>query len=146
MRTMITSLNPRLSLALSIMSFLLMLYLMMYDINSMLGFVTGMILTYPLISGIWKTITKNWKSVFKPFYSKSFHKRKIKIILKSWKLTWWLAPYCLLVYGLATTLIMIFFNSLYVVHGLLLGSVFEAFWFVHKKSHAYYKQLVRYSK
>ncbi len=138
---MLTSLNPRISLALAGASFILFLYVLVYDVNAMLGFFSGIILIYPLVYEVWKSITGNWKKVFKPFYSKKFYKRRMKIIRSSWKLTWWIAPYCIIVYGTGTAMLMIYFNSMYVLHGFLLGSVFEIFWFVHMNSQKYYKQL-----
>ncbi len=140
---MISSLNPKLSAYIAAGSILVILYIILYDINAIVGFVAGILLAYPIVREVWKAIAKNWKNVFKPFYSRIFYKRKIKIIKKSWAITWWIAPYCVISYGALTAALLMVFGSVYVLYGLMLGSVFEIFWFLHCTTGKYYRQIRR---
>jgi len=128
---MITTLNPRVSGLFVIIMLLGLIYNLYFNIYSWIFFLIGIVVTLPITLKIWDTIEANWTGVFKKFYSSKFFERKTKIVYKSWKLTWWLIPYCLIVYSLANFVILLYFNDKYLLQSFVSGSIFIVFLALH---------------
>ena len=138
---LITTLNPRISGLFAAVMLATLLYNTYYNIYSATFFLIGIVVTLPLILKTWKIMENNWKSVFKKFYSSGFFERKTDVVYKSWKLTWWLVPYCLFVYLAIELLIMFYFNDKYLMQSFVFGSIFIVFLITYFKSKKYYKQI-----
>ncbi len=139
---MITTLNPRISAAAVLLTLAGLLYNSEFSTFSPAAFVLGIIITYPLAERTWNVIEKNWK-MYRVFYSAGVHKRKMDIIRKSWKLTWWIVPYCLVVYSAFSFGILILYNDIYLLDSMVMGSIFTVFFVTYLKSPKYYRQLAQ---
>ncbi len=139
---MITTINPKIALSLALFSLFGLFYNMYYEMASYVTFSIGVILALPVSIKTWFVIKKHWKTVYKKFYSLSLFERKM-IALKSWKLTWWIVPYCLVAYSIITVLIIHYSNNVYLLESLLLGSVFTVFMVTYHESPRYYKTIRR---
>jgi len=137
----ITTLNPKISGLFAFVLLLGLVYNSYYNAYSSLFFLIGIIVTLPVILKTWRIIENNWKGVFKKFYSSGFFERKTKVVYKSWKLTWWLVPYCLFVYLAIEFLILFYFSDEYLMQSFVFGSIFIVFLVTCFKSKKYYKQI-----
>lgn len=137
---MITSLNPKINLFISIASIVVFFYLITKNVDHIFFFFIGMLSVYPVVNYTWRKIQENWEKIYKKFYSKKFHQRDIKIIKKSWKLTWLLIPYCVLIYSIITVLTINFFGTAFLL-SIFLGSLTEITWFLQRHSKKYYKKI-----
>ena len=138
---LITTLNPKISGFFALLMLLALIYNTNHNVYSGAFFLLGAIVTLPLIIKTWRIMEENWSSVFKKFYSSGFFERKPKVVYKSWKLTWWLVPYCLFVYLAIECLILYYFNDKYLMQSFVFGSIFIVFLVTQIKSKKYYKQI-----
>lgn len=114
-------LNPYISLAGGLIILILLLFLENEPFMNVLAFIFGFFITLPLIFQIWESTQKNWKSVYREFYTGRKYKKKI--IKKAWTLSWWIVPYCIIIYFVATILVTIVFGLVYrlpMIYGALL--------------------------
>lgn len=141
---MITTLNPKFSAILAALGIIGFLGEIAYGNTGVASFVLGYTSTLPLIILIWRTMRKNW-AVYKKFYSMGFYKRDRKIVVKSWRLTWWVLPYAIAVYSILEVLILLnpIFGSLY---SFLYGAVFATFGYTALQSPKYYKDIKKKKK
>lgn len=138
---MITTLNPRVCLFAILITLAGMIYNAYYSTYSLVSFLLGLAVTYPITKKVWNTIEANWKKVYKKFYSSHIFKRKFNIAKRSWKLTWWLVPYCLVVYLTINFIIIFYTGDSYILESFALGSIFTVFIVTYNKSKKYYKQI-----
>jgi hypothetical protein len=103
---MLTTLNPRFAGAVVLLS-LVGLYLELIQNNySIVAFFLGVLATLPLMSKVWRTMEKNWP-VYRVFYSMPFNRRNMKLVRKSWNLTWWIIPYVVIVFALIDSFVLL---------------------------------------
>ena len=138
---MITTLNPRICLFAIFITLLGLVYNAYYSIYSLVSFIIGIAVTYPIIKKVWKIIESNWKRVYKKFYSSHIFKRKFNIAKRSWKLTWWLIPYCLIAYFTINFIIIYYTNDPYILESFAFGAIFTVFAVTYIKSKKYYRQV-----
>ena len=140
----ITTLNPVFGIFVASLSIVVFLGEISYGNTGVAAFVLGYISTLPLIVMIWRTMKKNWP-VYRKFYSMPFHKRDMKTIRKSWRLTWWTLPYSLIVFSALDVVILLnpYLGSL---NSFLFGSLFATFGFTALESAPYYKDVKKRRK
>src|SRR3990167_1437976 len=99
------AINPKFGFAVSLLALAAFLWEITYGNPGLTSFVLGYIFTLPLIIMIWRAMRKHWP-IYKKFYSMSLHKRDMKTVIRSWKLTWWVLPYTLVVYSILEIIIL----------------------------------------
>ncbi len=140
---MISTLNPKISEAIAVVSVILLVYAYISNVFSIIAFAIGVVVSLPIIMAVWQAIEDNWKNVYKKFYSMSFHKRSEKVIYDSWRITWWIVPITLCAYGAISILLAAIFNDPIVNLGLMAGSLFTIATVTHHKSPDFYRQVRR---
>jgi hypothetical protein len=139
---MITALNPRVSLVICVLA-LLGLENETGD-WSFIAFLLGFLVTLPLIALVWKTMKKNWQ-VYRKFYIMGYHHRDMSVIRKSWKLTWWIIPYTVIIYSALDVWILL--NPGYGSPiSLLCGVLFAVFGYTALQGPKYYEDVLKKRK
>lgn len=138
---MITTLNPTICILAMFVTAFGLTYNACYNVYSIVTFLVGIIATYPIIKKVWNTIESNWTGVYKKFYSSHIFKRKFGVAKKSWKLTWWLVPYCLVVYLTINFIIIYYTQDSFLLESFALGAIFTVFAITYAKGKKYYKQV-----
>lgn len=135
---MITSLNPGIALIIAVLA----LFGLEAEIsagNGIGAFFLGALATVPLIVYVWEVMKKNWH-VYRKFYSMSFHKRDMKVVKKSWALTWWIIPYTVVVYTAIDVLVLL--NPvLGTPYSMLYGVLFVIFFYTALQKPKYYDSI-----
>lgn len=139
----LTTLNPKFSLAIVVLS----LIGLCNDISagySATAFIIGALAVLPLIIQVWKTMKKNWP-IYRKFYSTPFHKRDMKIVRKSWRLTWWIIPYVLIVYTIVDIIVIVNY-TIGTPYSVLYGTFFTVFGYTLLQGSKYYNDVKKRKK
>lgn len=135
------SLNPKSSIALFIISMIVFFLNLEREVtNNYIAFLLGFFVTYPLITNIWRIIKKHWKDVYEKFYESPLFMHDSKIAMRSGKLTWWMVPYCLVVYGFLTIIVITYFGRL-APYSFLTGALSMIAVVSYRKQKVYYRRL-----
>lgn len=138
---MITTLNPKVTNILMAISLIISFYASYQNKFAVVAFLIGNAVTFPIIIRVWNTVEKNWKSLYKKFYSKTFHKRDKALVKKSFRLTWWVIPWCLAIYSTISFAIIKFDKSFNLLLAFIFGSIFLISLVTNQKSRKYYEEI-----
>ena len=136
-----TTLNPDISFAIAALALLGIIILSFSDSLTISVFVLGVAVTYPITKKSWEDIDKNWAKIYKKFYMARTFEKRYQEVKKSWKVMWWVVPYCLFVYSVLSVAIILYTGSVYLLYSLVLGSIFVNFYISYQKSGKYYRQV-----
>jgi hypothetical protein len=136
---MITSLNPKVSGIITIAALVAVEAEASANNAAFISFIIGALITLPLISEVWHTMRKNWP-LYRKFYSMGFGNRDLGTVKKSWKLTWWIIPYAVVVFSLADALVLLH-PELGTATSMLWGVVATTFGYTFCVSPGYYENL-----
>ena len=136
---MVTTLNPIFGILVAFLSIVAFLGEITYGNTGVAAFVIGYVASLPLIIMIWRSMRKNWP-VYRKFYSMPFHKRDMKTVKKSWRLTWWVLPYTVIVYTILEVFILLN-PSVGSLYSFVYGTIFATFGYTALESAPYYKDV-----
>jgi hypothetical protein len=121
---MITTLNPKVTKVLMFVSILISLYAIGQNKIAAITFLIGAVASFPIIYNVWVVMEKNWNSLYKKFYAKGFHKRDMKLVKKSFRLTWWVIPWSVIIYSPISFAITSVDPSFNLLLSYIFGSIF----------------------
>ncbi|MCX6815332.1 MAG: hypothetical protein NT120_00585 [Candidatus Aenigmarchaeota archaeon] len=138
---MFTTLNPKVTKGLMLISLVISFFAIYQNGLAALTFLTGIVVSFPIIYDIWIVMEKNWDSLYKKFYLKAFHRRNKQLIKKSVKLTWWVIPWSIIIYSTISFAIMRFDQSFNLLLSYIFGSIFIIALVTNVKSRKYYEEI-----
>lgn len=133
---MITTLNPKFCFAMIIIALAGLENEVSSSHAGIAAFILGAAATLPLIIQIWRTMKNNWP-VYRKFYSMPFHRRDMNVVRKSWRMTWWVVPYALVVYSILD-LFLLLNPSFGTPYSMLYGALFVNFGYTLLQGSRYY--------